>query len=257
MSKAAQNKLAILLRSLHKPGDPVIMANVWDAVTAEALTKVPGVKAVATASYAIAAARGVADNDMTFEQNLDGIRSIAPKVAAANLPLSVDLQDGYEDVAASIKAIIELGVVGCNLEDFNDRTNSLRPKEEAVERLKIAMKAAKEAGVPDFCINARTDVVVHGGSIDDAIDRAHAYLDAGAHNSFVWGGGARGLRTEEVARLAEALDGRLNVIRRLTPEGLTLGELKEIGVARISVGPTLQFKALEAFKKAAQDMLEK
>lgn len=256
MALTASKVLASNLRKLHKPGDPVVMCNVWDAITANAATKVPGVKAIATASYAIAAAQGLSDNDLSFEQNLLAIRHIAPVAAKANLPLTADLQDGYEDVAATVSAVIKLGVVGCNIEDLNNQTHGLRSKEEALQRIKTAVEAANAAGVPEFCVNARTDVIGHGGSVDDAIDRAKAYLDAGACTAFVWGGGARGLTTAEVEKLVGALDGRLNVKMSLAPGKLTTSELKRIGVARISVGPELQFKVAAAFESAAAEMLQ-
>jgi 2-methylisocitrate lyase-like PEP mutase family enzyme len=256
MAPTTQNTLASSFRKLHKPGDPVVLCNVWDPVSAKAVVEVPGINALATASFAVAAAQGVKDNDLTFEQNLAAIRPIALVASEANLPLTVDLQDGYQDIAASVTAIIQLGVVGCNIEDLNNQNNSLRSKEEATNRIKIAVQAAKAAGVPEFCINARTDVLGHGGSIDDAIDRAKAYLNAGACTAFVWGGGARGTRTAEVEKAVEALDGRVSVVMSLAPGKLTTSELKRIGVARISIGPQLQFKAKAAIEAAAAAILQ-
>lgn len=256
MATTETNALASTFSKLHKPGDPIILCNVWDAITAKAVAKVPGVKALATASYSVAAAQGLADNDLSLEQNISAIRHIAPVALQANLPLTVDVQDGYEDVAATVSAIVKLGAVGCNIEDANNQTKELRSEEDATQRIKTAVETAKAAGVPDFCVNARTDVIGHGGSLDDAIDRAKTYLGAGASTAFVWGGGARGLTTAEVEKLVDALDGRLNVMMSLAPGKLTASELKRIGVARISVGPALQFKAAAAIEKAAADMLQ-
>jgi 2-methylisocitrate lyase-like PEP mutase family enzyme len=255
MAVTALNTVASNFRKLHKPGDPIVLCNVWDAITAQAITKVPGVKAIATASYAVAAAQGVSDNDLTYEQNLSAVRVIAPIATKANLPLTVDLQDGYEDIAVSVTAIIKLGAVGCNIEDVNNQTKSLRSKEEASQRIKTAVEAARAAGVPDFCVNARVDAIGHGGSLEDAIDRAKAYLDAGACTAFVWGGGKRPIATAEVETLVTALNGRLNVSMSLAPGKLTTSELKRIGVARISIGPALQFKVIAAFENAAAQVL--
>jgi 2-methylisocitrate lyase-like PEP mutase family enzyme len=255
MASTASKVLASQFRQLHKPGDPVVLCNVWDAITTNVAVGIPGVKAIATASYSIASAQGLNDNDLTLEQNLSAIRSIATVAGKAKLPLTVDVQDGYEDIKATVSAIIQLGAVGCNLEDANNQTNGLRSKEEAVQRIRTAVDAANKAGVPDFCVNARTDVIGHGGSLDDAIDRAKAYLDAGACTAFVWGGGARGLATAEVEKLVKSLNGRLSVMMSLAPGKLTTSELKRIGVARISVGPALQFKVAAAFKSAAEEML--
>jgi 2-methylisocitrate lyase-like PEP mutase family enzyme len=256
MAYSNTNILASAFRKLHKPGDPVILCNVWDAASAKAVAEVPSIKALATASYAIAAAQAIDDNNLTFEQNLSAIRPIASAASQASLPLTVDLQDGYQDIAASVLAIIKLGVVGCNIEDLNNQTRSIRSKEEATQRIKVAVETAKAAGVPDFCVNARTDIIGHGGNIDDAIDRAKSYLNAGASTAFVWGGGARGLTTAEVVKLVDALDGRLSVMMSLAAGKLTVSELKEIGVARISIGPALQFKANAAIESAVTNILK-
>jgi 2-methylisocitrate lyase-like PEP mutase family enzyme len=255
MPVVSQNTLASRFRALHKPGDPVVLCNVYDAVTAAAITTVSGAKAVATASYAIAAAQGLKDDDMSYEQNVTALRALAPVVLKAGLPLTVDLQDGYEDVSKTVCTAIELGAVGCNIEDADNRTGKLRSVEEATRRIKEAVTAAKNAGLPDFCVNARTDVIGHEGSVEDAIERAKAFLAVGASTAFVWGGGKRELTMKEIETLCEALDGRLSIMMSLAPEALTLKELRDIGVSRVSVGPALQFKAMEAFKKAAEDML--
>lgn len=256
MGHQALNNLALAFRRLHKPGDPIILSNVWDAITANAIAKVPGVKALATASFSIAAARGIKDNDLNLEQNLSAVRHISAVAARANLPLTVDLQDGYEDIGATVSAAIEIGAVGCNIEDANNQSGSLRSKEEASERIKIALEAAIAAGVPDFCINARTDVIGHGGSIDDAIDRAKDYLDAGAWTAFVWGGGIRDLTTAEIKKLVERLDGRVSIMMNLAPGDLNAKDLKRIGVARVSVGPALQFQVAAILENAGLEMLQ-
>jgi 2-methylisocitrate lyase-like PEP mutase family enzyme len=255
MASTTSKSLASLFRTLHKPGDPVVLCNVWDAITANAVAKVSGVKAIATASYSIAAAQNLNDNDLSLEQNLSAIRPVAQVAAKANLPLTVDLQDGYEDVAAAVSAAIKLGAVGCNIEDANNQAHELRSKEEATQRIKTAVDAARAAGIPEFCVNARTDVIGHDGSIDDAIDRAKAYLDAGACTAFVWGGGARQLTTAEIEKLVKVLDGRLSVMMSLSPGNLTTSELKRIGVARISIGPAMQFKAASAFESDVAKVL--
>ncbi|KAF2843824.1 carboxyphosphonoenolpyruvate phosphonomutase-like protein [Patellaria atrata CBS 101060] len=253
---ASLNTLAQDLRALHKPGEPLILGNVYDGATASIVTSLPSVKAVATASFAIAATYGLNDNDMTREQNLAGIRKVASVVSKAGVPLTADLQDGYDNVKETIRLAIEAGAVGCNLEDVNNETEELRAVDDAVSRIKSALEAAAEAGVPDFALNARTDVLGFGGTIDDAIERGNAYLAAGANTVFVWGGPkGRGVAREEIVQLCEAFDGRLNVLKRIAPGFLTVPELKEIGVARISVGPGLYLAGMNAFKEAAEKLL--
>ncbi|KAG9322292.1 hypothetical protein KVV02_002225 [Mortierella alpina] len=255
MSSSDQNATAVLFRGLHKPGQPLVLGNVYDAATASIMVSLPSAKAIATASFAIAAVEGVYDDDMTREQNLAAIKKIAA-VVVPHKPLTADLQDGYEDIQDTIRRVIELGVVGCNIEDVDCKSRKLRTLEDAVQRIKLAVVAAKEVGVPDFAVNARTDVLGHGGSIEDAIERGKAFLAAGANTVFVWGGPkGRGVSRDEVKILVKALDGRLNVIKRLGDGFLSIAELKEIGVARISVGPGLYLIAMDAYKSAAESLL--
>jgi 2-methylisocitrate lyase-like PEP mutase family enzyme len=252
-----QNTVAAAFKKLHKPGDPIVVVNVWDASSAEAAASVPSVKALATASYAIAATYGVKDNDMTLEQNLAAVARIAPVAQRHSLPLTVDFQDGYlDDIAKSVTELIKLGVVGANIEDLNNRTGKLRSKEEAAQRIKAVAAAARDAGVPDFVINARTDAIGEGGSVDEAIERAKAFLDAGAVTAFVWGG-SHGLRDAEVQKITEALGGRLSVVLPASAaQGyLTVSEVKKIGVARVSIGPRLQFVAAKAIQKGIEELL--
>jgi 2-methylisocitrate lyase-like PEP mutase family enzyme len=265
-TRSMQNDLAVKFRKLHVPGEPLVLTNVYDAATASIIAEHPSTKAIATASYAVAASQGIADEKLTLSQNLATVRSIATVLkphgdGLPRIPFTVDIQDGYEDVAATIKEIIALGAVGCNLEDFDNANNRLRPMSQAVERIHLAMQAARDAGVPDFVINARTDVLLkhdgaNGGSIEDAIERGKAYLEAGACTVFVWGGSARGgVSKEEIQRLVEAFDGRLNVKMNLQEGYLTPREIKEIGVARISLGPELYRAAMTAFKEKADAVL--
>ncbi|KAL0938547.1 uncharacterized protein CTRU02_205157 [Colletotrichum truncatum] len=251
-----QKIMATSFKKLHKPGEPVVVINVWDAASARAAASVPGVKPLATASYAVAATYGVNDDDLTYEQNMAAVAKIAPVAQRHNLPLTVDFQDGYlDDITESVTELIKLGAVGANIEDLNDRTGKLRSKEESVERIKAAAVAAKNAGVPDFVINARTDAIGAGESIDEAIGRARAFLDAGATTAFVWGGGSRGLRDAEIVKIAEALDGRLSVVLPAADGFLTVSEVAKLGVARVSLGPRLQSVATKAMMKSIAELL--
>ncbi|KAF9170837.1 hypothetical protein BGX21_002413 [Mortierella sp. AD011] len=256
MNSAEQNSIAAHFRSLHQPGNPLVLANVYDAATANVIASLPSAKAIATASYAIAATQGVYDDDMGRERNLASITKIASVAVPKKIPLSADLQDGYEDIKDTIKQAIALGVVGCNIEDVDCKAKKLRTLEDSIHRIKLALEAAKEAGVPEFAINARTDALAFGGTIDEAIERGKAYLAAGANTVFVWGGpSGRGVSREEVKKLVEAFEGRLNVSLRFGEGYLTVPELKEIGVARISVGPGLFRVAMNAYKEAAEALL--
>lgn len=99
-----------------------------------------------------------------------------------------------------------MGVVGINLEDFAREKNGLYTVGEAVERIRTVMSVAREKGLADFVVNARTDVLVWGREMDEAIARGRAYLDAGATTVFLWGGRERGgLARGEVERAAREL----------------------------------------------------
>ena len=192
-NKAALNGLALKLKQAHIPGKPLLLANVYDAATARIVASSPSTQAVATASFVIAATQGIEDDDLTWPQNQAGIHNVIAGMKKANkgdkIPLTADLQDCYDDPAQTVKEAIGLGVVGCNMEDYDGKKGVLRSKEEAVARIKAAVHSAKENGVPDFVFNARTDILGFDGTIDDAIDRGKAFLEAGATTLFVWGVG--------------------------------------------------------------------
>ncbi|KAF2658743.1 Phosphoenolpyruvate/pyruvate domain-containing protein [Lophiostoma macrostomum CBS 122681] len=252
-SPTAQNTLAQTLKSLHIPGNPLILTNVWDAITARAIASLPETRALATASLAIAAAAGLEDADLDFETNMRAVRAISKVARNAGKPLTVDMQDGFgERLEEAVGEVVRAGGVGCNLEDLGRELGGkdgqgkgeLYSIADQQDRIRRVLKIAAEEGVPDFVINARTDALVVGRSSDEAIERGKAYLEAGAHNVFIWGGKGRGgWRREEVERAVRALDGRLNVLLdRMTEGHLTVSELREIGVARISLGPRIMLR---------------
>lgn len=255
---AAQITLATTLRNLHIPGKPILLTNVYDAVSARTVAALPGTQALATASYAVAAAAGVSDNDMTLETNIAAVRAIALVAKEYGLPLTADWQDGYGDrLEEGIAKLLDVGVVGINLEDSDKETQKMRPIEEAAVRVKRALAVADQHGVRDFVVNARTDALMHGGTISEAIARGKSYLAAGATTVFVLGGSVRGgVTKDEVEQLTQAFDGKLNVALKISPGNLTAKELAKIGVARLSIGPTLQFVSMKALRDEAEKLLQ-
>jgi 2-methylisocitrate lyase-like PEP mutase family enzyme len=267
------DKIAQQLKALHKPGDPLVLANIYDIPSLNTLLSLNNegqkqpVKAIATASFALAETFGVEDEELTFEQNFAAITPIAARVRSARLPLTVDLQDGYGDrIVECIQTAIKLGATGANIEDsfphkgFSQGVDgSLRNIDDATDRIRLALRAATELGVPNFVINARTDVMrlspIPEDALEETIKRGKAFLDAGATMVFVWGGSKRGLRTAEVERLVKEFEGRLAVKLSDEQDGLTVEELANIGVARISVGPSLYLAAMDAFRSAATRIL--
>ncbi|CAG7949597.1 unnamed protein product [Penicillium nalgiovense] len=257
----SQNDTAKQFRALHQPGNPLILTNVYDAATASVIAALPTASAIATGSYAIAATIGVDDNALTKTQNLNAIAAIAASARATNptKPLTVDVQDGHGDaseLADTIRQVIALGAVGCNLEDM-DATGVLWSVDEAAARVGVAVQAAREAGVPDFVVNARTDVLLtENGTVEEAVQRGRAFLNAGATTVFVWGGpSGRGVSSAEVKKLVDALGGMVNVKMNLRDGFLGVKEIRELGVARISVGPELWRAAMEAFTERAEQVL--
>lgn len=199
--------------------------------------------------------------------NLEALSLISPIARAAGVPLSADLQDGYGDqLRECIGGAIDLGVVGANIEDgipatgYGKGLEGLRTVEEQVERLKVVFEVAKERGLPDFVVNARTDLFVldplpegwgHEDILKEAVRRGRAYLEAGATSFFVWGP----VTVDDVKTLVRELDGKVAVLLSGGGGKVTLAEWKEIGVCRISVGPTLWKESMAALKKAAEKIL--
>ncbi|WP_426766968.1 isocitrate lyase/PEP mutase family protein [Pseudarthrobacter sp. 1G09] len=245
MTERNINARAEKLKALHEAPEILSVVNVWDAISASTIAAVPETKAIATAGHSIAAAYGYADGTIPLDVALDGVKRI---VNAVDLPVTADLDDGYEDPAETIRRAIGIGVVGANVED------RLRPFDEAVARVKAIVDAANGEGIP-FQLNARTDAIAKGGdrpikdSIEDAIARGRAFLDAGAALVFV----PRALTRDVIEPLVAGLGhGKLSVIG--APGALTAAELQELGVARVSYGPFPQRVALRALQDLAADL---
>jgi 2-methylisocitrate lyase-like PEP mutase family enzyme len=233
------------LKALYEAPEILRVVNVWDATSAATIAALPETKAIATAGHSIAATYGYADGTMPLEIALAGIKTV---VDAVDLPVTADLDDGFDNPAETIRRAIGLGVVGANVED------RLRPFDEAVARVHAIIAAANDEGIA-FQLNARTDAIVRGGerpikdSIDDAIYRGRAYLDAGAALVFV----PRALTRQVIEPLVDGLGrGKLSLIG--APGALSAAELEELGVARISYGPFPQRVALRALRDLATDL---
>lgn len=254
---STQNALAKTFKSLHKPGNPIILANVYDAASARVVASLPAAKAIATASHAVAEAAGMKDETLTQEELVRSAKVIAASIRSSNKPLTVDIRDGYGSMLeTTVKELVEAGVVGVNLEDFDNDANKMYSISDAADRIKTVLEVVKAAGVPDFVVNARCDTLAKNGKIDEVIQRGKAYLQAGATTVFVWGGSSRGgITRDEVIELVKAFDGRLSVMMP-SENGLSTRELATIGVSRISVGPRLHFAALGKIKEVAESILD-
>jgi 2-methylisocitrate lyase-like PEP mutase family enzyme len=253
---SAANKSAQILKSLHqRSNNPLILTNVYDILSARSVAKLSVSEALATASYAVAEAAGIADNDLTLKDNLSAVKGIAAVAKEFGKPLTVDFQDGYgSELEDGIKSLIEFGVTGINLEDYDRVTEKLYDIGTAASRIRRVLDMAREHNVPDFVVNARCDVLVQGGELEEVLERGKKYLEAGATTVFIWGG-PRGVSKIEVEQLVKAFGGRLNVMLKLSDDGLAIEQLAQMGVARISIGPTLQFIAMKALQDEAKRLL--
>lgn len=241
--------------ALHVPGKPLVLFNVWDVGSAK-VVEGAGAKALATGSWSVAAAHGFTDaEELPRELAMANILRIT---AATELPVTLDLEGGYGPepgtVADSARQAIAAGAVGFNFEDQVVGGEGLHSIADQSARI-----AAARAVAPDAFINARTDIFLKApaaehdaAKLDQAIDRARAYADAGASGFF-----APGLASETlIARLCEASPLPVNIMWFAgVPSAKRLAEL---GVARISHGPgpyriamkALGDAALEAFNAA-------
>lgn len=258
LSAATRNATAKVFKDLHRPYQPVVLANVYDILTARTLAALPFCQALASTSLAVARAQGTTDDDLTLDTNLEACRGIAAVAREFGKPLTVDAQDGYGDrLEETIGRLIDIGVSGVNLEDSEKGTKQMYPMDEAASRIQRALAVAKYKGVPDFVINARCDVLMKGGELEEVLKRGRAYLAAGATTIFVLPGPKRGVSRDDIAEMVKALDGRVNIaVKAGDPNRLTVKELAEMGISRISVGPTLQFLAMEAFATEAKKLLQ-
>lgn len=233
-----------ILRSLHVPGTPLIVTNVWDAVTARIVAGAEGVKALATASHAVSFAHGVPDGEgLTVEQALETARIV---VNAVDLPVSIDFERGYAttlpELESNIARLVEVGAAGLNIEDsLPDKT--LRPVDAATARI----GAVRSAG-GNIVINARADSLARGESFEQMVERANSYLGAGADCVFVLG-----LSNEElVKRALDEIDGKISVFSG--PASVPLTRLAELGVSRVSFGPGTLGLTLAHLQKAAAQL---
>src|SRR5215218_8840930 len=244
----AQSDKAAAFRALHE-GDAFIIPNPWDAGSARVLQAL-GFRALATTSSGFAFTLGRADGAATLDEVVEHTRALA---AATDLPISVDLENGYgqapEDAARAIERAAEAGAVGGSIEDF-DPDGRLYDREHAAERIAAAAEAAGRLGFP-FTLTARAENHIRGNpDLDDTIGRLQAYERAGADVLY-----APGLRSgDEIRAVCDAVGKPVNVLAR---PGLSLGEIVEAGAQRISVGGGLAWAAVNGLVAAAEELRDR
>jgi 2-methylisocitrate lyase-like PEP mutase family enzyme len=240
-----------VFRTLHEAGCFVI-PNPWNLGTARYLQGL-GFKALATTSSGFAHAQGFADGEVTRDMALAHFREIA---AAADVPVNADFENGFADdpagVAANVQLCIETGIAGLSIEDYTgDDADPLYPFDKAVARVRAAREAIDAAG-GDVLLTGRSEGFIHGRpDMDETVRRLQAYADTGADCLY-----APGIKTrEQIETVVKAVAPKpVNLL--MSAAGLTVQEIADMGVRRISVGGTLARVAMHAFLKSAREIAE-
>ena len=238
-----------LLRSLHRPGTPLVLPNAWDAATAKAVAAA-GFPAVATTSGGVAASLGYEDHEGAPAGEM--LAAAARIARSVDVPVTMDAEAGYGMTAAELVAGLSgMGAAGCNLEDTDHAARALRDPARQAAWLRAVRQAASGQGYR-LVINARIDVFIpsafsepgvaaQGDLVPEALRRARAYLDAGADCVYpigLWEAGA-------LAAFVSACPGPVNVLR--IPPAPSLAELAGLGVARVSYASLLHRGVMEQF----------
>jgi 2-methylisocitrate lyase-like PEP mutase family enzyme len=244
----SQEEKAAAFRALHA-GDAFVIPNPWDAGSARVLAGL-GFKALASTSSGFAFTLGRLDGHVTLDEVVDHAATLD---RATNLPLSVDLENGYgaepESAALAVTRVAEAGAVGASIEDYDPGGWIYEPG-HAAERVGAAAEAAHRLAFP-FMLTARAENHIRGNpDLDDTIARLQAFEAAGADVLY-----APGLRTpNEIRAVCEAVSKPVNVLAR--PE-LSLAEIIEAGAQRISVGGSLTWVAVNALAAAAGEIRDR
>lgn len=241
-------------KALHERDRAFVIPNPWDAGSAKLLASM-GFEALATTSAGLAFTLGRADAEgaLSFAESLENIRAI---VAATDLPVAADLEncfaDSPEDCAANLLAAAQAGIIGGSIEDATGKTDQpIYDFELSVARVRAAALAARSLPFP-FMLTARAENLLNDRmDFADTLNRLKAYADAGADVLY-----APGLRTrEEVIAVVRAVAPKpVNVLMGLGGVTLTVTELNECGVKRISVGSSLVRAAFGGLYHAAEEI---
>jgi len=243
-----QREKAEAFRALHE-GEPFVIPNPWDAGSARVLQAL-GFKALATTSSGFAFTLGRDDGTVTLAEAVDHTATVT---GATDLPVSVDLENGYgpdpEDAARAIARIAAAGAVGGSIEDYDRSSGRLYELSLAVERIVAAVEAARALDFP-FTLTARAENHIRDNpDLHDTIARLQAFEAVGADVVY-----APGLATmDEIRAVCDAVERPVNV---LGSPGFTIGEIVEAGAQRVSVGGGLTWVAIGAMAATATEILE-
>jgi 2-methylisocitrate lyase-like PEP mutase family enzyme len=235
-------------RALHA-GEPFVIPNPWDAGSARVMQAL-GCKALATTSSGFAFTLGRRDGEVTPDEAMAHTASVT---AATDVPVSVDLENGYgpepEDAALAITRVAAAGAVGGSIEDFDRDGGRLYEVSHAADRITAAAEAARALDVPFMLTGRAENHIRDNPDLDDTIERLQAYEAAGADVLY-----APGLATvDEIRAVCSAVSRPVNV---LGFPGFTIGEIFEAGAQRVSVGGGLTWVAVVAMADAVTALLE-
>ena len=244
-TEVSQERKGAAFRALHE-GEPFVIPNPWDAGSAKVFAAL-GFQALATTSSGFAFTLGRQDGDVTLDEVVEHTRALA---AATDLPVSVDLENGYgpdpEDAARAIERVAEAGAVGGSIEDY-DPDGGFYGIEQATERIAAAAEAAGRLDFP-FTLTARAENYVRDNpDLDDTIARLQAYERAGADVLYA----PRLPGADEIRAIRDATSKPLNV---LAAPGLSVAESVEAGAQRVSVGGRLAWVAINSMAAAAEEL---
>jgi len=246
-----QQEKAVRFRALHDEPGVFVIPNPWDVGSARMLAGL-GFQALATSSAASACALGLRDGELTRDEALAHARSI---VDATDLPVSADLENGFGDapevVAETIRLAVDVGLVGCTIEDSTGNQDSpLYDPRLAVERIAAAAQAAHALPFP-FILTARAhNFLFPNPSLDDTISRLQAFERAGADVLF-----APGLPDLDAVRaVCAAVTKPFNFMAGIKGKSFSVRELAAAGVRRISLATSLYRAAVTGFLEAARQV---
>lgn len=250
--RGALPEKALALRELHHGDRPLVLVNVWDAVSARIVESL-GFPAVATTSSGVANGEGFPDGQHISREGM--LARIATIASVAEVPVTADLEGGYglgiDDAITTARGALASGAVGLNFEDSTgDPAKPLVEVAQQAERIRAIRRTADAAGV-SIVINARTDAYRYAPAdarFRETIERALAYVAAGCDCVFV----PFVAEDAVIAELVKAIPAPLNILAgAATPP---VARLAELGVRRISLGGGPVAHALAAFRAAALEV---
>jgi 2-methylisocitrate lyase-like PEP mutase family enzyme len=249
-----QRTKAEVFRALHGGPRTLLLPNVWDVASARVIQQA-GLPALATTSAGVAFSVGYPDGEKI--QRAEMLKMVARIASAVTVPVTADVEAGYgpkpEDAALTAEGVIEAGAVGMNLEDGTENPDHpLADLSLQLEKIAAVRETAKRFGVP-VVLNARTDVYLLSvgaaeSRYDETVRRLSAFRGAGA--DCVFAPGVKDAAT--IARLVSDLRCPLNILAG--PGSLSVGELEQLGVARVSLGSGPMRATLGLIRRMAEEL---